>query len=336
MSSAVPAIPPRAALAFLIAKSAVDEGDTASLFLAGDAVPLPLLKDESPKAVTGLGTGKLDDHYSALAGKDVRFYLSGMSSRARGLLEQDVAGKPAEFAMPTVRVRLAPRPTGCRLTDWRKAPRRPGATVSGASHNRPMHIAILTFEGFNELDSLVALGVLNRVRKPGWRVTLSCPAPTVTSMNGVTVHAQSTLAEAAAADAVILGSGVRTRDIAADPALMEQLALDPARQLIGAQCSGTLLLAKLGLLDGVAACTDLTTKPWVQEAGVEVLNQPFHARGNVATAGGCFASQYLAAWVIARTEGTAAAEAALHYVAPVGEKDEYVARALRNIAPYLQ
>ena len=51
------------------------------------------------------------------------------------------------------------------------------------------------------------------------------------------------------------------------------------------------------------ACTDLTTKPWVQEAGVEVLDQPFFAAGNVATAGGCLASQYLAAWVIARFEG---------------------------------
>ncbi len=32
-----------------------------------------------------------------------------------------------------------------------------------------MHIAILTFEGFNELDSIVALGILGRVRKPGWQ-----------------------------------------------------------------------------------------------------------------------------------------------------------------------
>jgi transcriptional regulator GlxA family with amidase domain len=198
-----------------------------------------------------------------------------------------------------------------------------------------MHIAILTFEGFNELDSLVALGVLNRVRKPGWRVTLSCPTPSVTSMNGVTVHAQSTLAEACLAEAVIVGSGIQTRDIANNPGLMSQLKLDPSRQLIGAQCSGTLLLAKLGFLGGVPACTDLTTKPWVQEAGIEVLNQPFYARGNVATAGGCFASQYLAAWVIARTEGEQAAKSALHYVAPVGEKEEYVSRAMKNITPYL-
>jgi len=116
---------------------------------------------------------------------------------------------------------------------------------------------------------------------------------------------------------------------------MAQLQLDPARQLIAAQCSGTLVLAKLGLLGAVPACTDLTTKPWVLEAGVEVLNQPFFAQGNVATAGGCFSAPYLAAWIIARSEGQQAARDALHYVAPVGEKDDYVARAMKNIVPYL-
>jgi len=198
-----------------------------------------------------------------------------------------------------------------------------------------MHTAILTFEGFNELDSLVALGILNRIKRPGWKVTLCCPEPTVTSMNGVTVHAQSSLEEARTADAVIVGSGIKTREVVADPALMARLQLDPARQLIGAQCSGTLVLARLGMLGAVPACTDLTTKPWVQEAGVEVLDQPFFAAGNVATAGGCLASQYLAAWIIARTEGEEAARAALHYVAPVGEKNDYVLRAMKNIAPYL-
>ncbi len=199
-----------------------------------------------------------------------------------------------------------------------------------------MHIAILTFDGFNELDSLIALGVLNRVKRPGWRVTLCCPTPTVTSMNGVVVGAQSALAEARTADAVLVGSGIRTREIVDDRAIMDALMLDPTRQLIGAQCSGTLVLARLGLLGDVPACTDLTTKPWVQAAGIRVLEQPFFAQGNVATAGGCFASQYLAAWIIARSEGLACAEAAIHYVAPVGEKDAYVARAMANITPFVE
>ncbi len=133
-----------------------------------------------------------------------------------------------------------------------------------------------------------------------------------------------------------MGSGLQTREVVADKALMAQLQLDPSRQLLGAQCSGTLVLAKLGLLDGVPACTDLTTKPWVQEAGIDVLNQAFFAKGNVATAGGCLASHYLAAWIIARLEGVKAAEGALHYVAPVGEKEDYVSRGMRHITPYLR
>ncbi|MBL4570281.1 MAG: DJ-1/PfpI family protein [Alcanivorax sp.] len=198
-----------------------------------------------------------------------------------------------------------------------------------------MHIAILTFQGFNELDSLVALAVLNRIRKSDWHVTLCSPERRVTSMNGVTVQGQSTLDQISCADAVIVGSGIKTREIANDPAIMSVLRLDPTRQLIAAQCSGALILARLGLLANVPACTDLTSKPWVQDAGVEVLDQPFYASGNIATAGGCLASPYLAAWIIARTEGEDAARNALHYVAPVGEKDEYVARAINNIAPYL-
>ena len=199
-----------------------------------------------------------------------------------------------------------------------------------------MHIAILTFDGFNELDSLIAFNILNRVGKPGWRVSIVSPAQKVRSMNGLVLEAQASLEEACAADAVLVGSGKGTRDVVADPKLMSALKLDPARQLLGAQCSGTLILAKLGLLDGVPACTDLVTRPWVEEAGIAVLNQPFVAKRNVATAGGCLSAHYLAAWLIARLEGIEAARGAIHYVAPVGEKDDYVARAMANIAPFLE
>jgi hypothetical protein len=73
------------------------------------------------------------------------------------------------------------------------------------------------------------------------------------------------------------------RDVANDAGLMAQLRFDRAEKLIGAQCSGILLLAKLGLLGKIPACTDLLTKPWVQVVGVAVLNQPVYADGNVAT-----------------------------------------------------
>ena len=198
-----------------------------------------------------------------------------------------------------------------------------------------MQIAVLTFDGFNELDSFVAAGILNRMRPKGWKAYITCPTETVTSMNGVTVEAEKPLSFATEADAVLIGSGMKTRDIAKDTALLAQIQLDPTRQLIGAQCSGTLLLSKLGLLGDCPACTDLTTKPWVIEAGVTVLDQPFYADGNIATAGGCLASQYLATWILMRAAGIEAAEAAIHYVAPVGQKEDYVARAIAAVRPFM-
>ncbi len=153
-------------------------------------------------------------------------------------------------------------------------------------------------------------------------------------MNGVTVTAEEPLEFANTADAVLIGSGMLTRDIAKDEALLARLKLDPSRQLIGAQCSGTLIMSKLGLLGNSPACTDLTTKPWVVEAGVEVLDQPFYASGNIATAGGCLASQYLACWILMKAGSTQDARDAMHYVAPVGQKEEYVSRALESIQKY--
>jgi transcriptional regulator GlxA family with amidase domain len=198
-----------------------------------------------------------------------------------------------------------------------------------------VQVAVLTFDGFNELDSFIAAAILNRMKAKGWAAHITSPTPEVTSLNGVTIQRQRPLEFAAEADAVLIGSGSKTRQIAADAELLSRIVLDPSRQLIGAQCSGTLILAKLGLIGDLPACTDLTTKPWVIEAGVEVLDAPFVAHGNVATAGGCLASQYLAAWMIARGAGVAPAEEAIHYVAPVGEKRAYVAQAMAAITPFL-
>jgi len=198
-----------------------------------------------------------------------------------------------------------------------------------------MNIAILTFEGFNELDSFIAAGILNRMKGQGWNVQITCPTAQVTSMNGVKVTAQQPLEFANTADVVLFGSGIYTRDIAKDTSILGRLQLDPSRQLLAAQCSGTLLLATLGYLNGLPACTDLTTKPWVMDAGIEVLNQPFNAQRNIATAGGCMASQYLATWVIAKLAGNGEAEAAIHYVAPVGEKEQTVTHTMSVVTPYI-
>ena len=94
----------KAALSFLVAKTALGEGHDVNLFLAGEAVRL--LDSEVMGTVQGVGTGSLQEHFEAIVGSGGQFYLSGMSAKARGYDESLLEGKPAQFAMPDVLVNL--------------------------------------------------------------------------------------------------------------------------------------------------------------------------------------------------------------------------------------
>lgn len=100
-----PEAPTRAALAFSVARAALEEGHRVSVFLAGDAVQL--MRDEVLNSLTGVGTGNLREWYDGIVAKGGRFYVSQGSSRARGVTENDLKGKPAEFAGPPQLVRLS-------------------------------------------------------------------------------------------------------------------------------------------------------------------------------------------------------------------------------------
>jgi len=100
-----PENPTKAALGFLVARTATEAGHTVSLFLAGDAVQL--MRGGVLDALAGLGTGALREHYDAIVAAGGRFYLSGMSSKSRGLDAEAIADQPVEMAMPDVLVRLA-------------------------------------------------------------------------------------------------------------------------------------------------------------------------------------------------------------------------------------
>lgn len=96
-----PEDPTRAALGFLVARAAAEEGHDVSMFLAGDGVQL--LRDEVLDNLTGLGTGSLRDSYDGVVARGGRIYASGMSSKARGV---ELDGR-AEPALPNRLVELA-------------------------------------------------------------------------------------------------------------------------------------------------------------------------------------------------------------------------------------
>ena len=81
-----PEAPTRAALGFLVGRSAVEEGQEVSFF----------------HSLVGLGTGSLRESYDAIVERGGTFYVSGMSSKARGFEPNGAA----EAAMPARLVEL--------------------------------------------------------------------------------------------------------------------------------------------------------------------------------------------------------------------------------------
>lgn len=93
-----PENPTRAALGFLVARTAAAAGHEVTIFLAGDGVAY--LRDATMDAATGIGTGSVREHYGALADAGVRILASGMSSKARSIDAAAAGDKAVEFAPP--------------------------------------------------------------------------------------------------------------------------------------------------------------------------------------------------------------------------------------------
>jgi uncharacterized protein len=96
-----PENPTRAALGLLVARTALDEGHDVRVFLAGDAVQFA--REETAGAATGIGTGSVSEHLGALRGSGLTVFLSGMSSKARGI----EGGEGYELSPPQKLVELA-------------------------------------------------------------------------------------------------------------------------------------------------------------------------------------------------------------------------------------
>jgi predicted peroxiredoxin len=99
-----PENPTRAALALLVARTAAAEGHEVHVFIAGDGVQL--VRQETAEAVQGVGTGSFSEHWDALIEAEVPIFLSGMSSKARGVDASTRDGQ-VELAQPEKLVELA-------------------------------------------------------------------------------------------------------------------------------------------------------------------------------------------------------------------------------------
>jgi putative intracellular protease/amidase len=182
-----------------------------------------------------------------------------------------------------------------------------------------MKIAVIIFDKFTDLDLWLMWDLLNRVRIEGWEVRILGEKETHLSATDIEVKTHGRTEEANEADAVLFVSGQGTRERIVDANWLGKFNLNPEKQFIGSICSGSLILAKLGLLEGKTATTYPTSKTVLESFGIEVVEKPFIAHGRIATAGGCLAQQYLIGWVIENLVDKDWADLVVKAIQPVGE-----------------
>jgi transcriptional regulator GlxA family with amidase domain len=187
-----------------------------------------------------------------------------------------------------------------------------------------MHVVLVAYDGFTDVDLFMPWDLFHRVRDPDyagysgpWRTSICADAAQITSYSGLKIDVHGPLSWARDADAVFIVSGPGSRKKLRDPSFLAELHLDPSHQMIAAIDSGVLLLAKLGLLAGLSATTYPSVFPELEAMGVRTEHRGFVVHGNIATGGGCLATQDLAAWIVERLVGRSAAQSILESVAKV-------------------
>lgn len=165
--------------------------------------------------------------------------------------------------------------------------------------------------------------LLKRVKIPDWEVKIIGDKPEHTSTAGLKIPMHGGLQEANDSDVVLFASGPGARSKYKDEEYLRTFKLDPAHQLVGSMCSGALLLAAMGFLKNSEATTYPTAKSLLESLGVTVVEKPFVRNGNVATAAGCLAAQYLIGWVIEEKVSAEMSRAVIKSIQPVGEGLEF-------------
>jgi transcriptional regulator GlxA family with amidase domain len=181
---------------------------------------------------------------------------------------------------------------------------------------------IVAFDNFTDVDVFLPWDLLNRVkfRDKDFSVRIVGTKATHLSKNGIELKMHGSIDECRDADLVFFASGQETRSLYKDEAYLQRFNLDPEKQVICSICSGALLIAAMGHLQGLTATTYPTAYKALRELDIEVI-EDYHlvAHGNIATAAGCMAAVDLVGWAIEKLYDEKVKQDVIASVLPVGQ-----------------
>ncbi len=183
-------------------------------------------------------------------------------------------------------------------------------------------VAIVAFEKFTDVDVFLPWDLFNRVRlkDKNFQVKIVGTETMHTSVCGIELKMHGTIEDCKDADIVFFSSGPGTRALYKNEEYLNLFQLNSDKQIICSMCSGALILARLGLLNGLSATTYPTAMETLRDMGVQVLDDThLVTHGNIGTAAGCLAAVDLVGWSLEKLYDADMKDSVIASVQPVGQ-----------------
>ena len=173
-----------------------------------------------------------------------------------------------------------------------------------------MQIAFLLYPGFTSLDAIGPYDVLSRM--PGAEAVFVAerPGPVTNEVGSLSLVAERSLGDVHHPDVLVVPGGLGNRELLENRSLLDWLRQAHAgTSWTTSVCTGSLLLAAAGILDGLPATTHWLARDLLASLGARPVPERVVVHGKVVTAAGVSAGIDMALLLAQRMLGDAAAQA---------------------------
>jgi len=173
-----------------------------------------------------------------------------------------------------------------------------------------MNIAILIYDRLTALDAVGPYEVLSRLPDATTTFVAEQPGPKRTDTGALALSADASIAEVPAPDVVLVPGGPGRMALMDDGPLHEWLrAAHETSTWTTSVCTGSLILAAAGLLQGRRATTHWAAMEELGSLGAEAVSERVVFDGRIVTAAGVSAGIDMALALVARIAGEELAQA---------------------------
>ncbi|HEX3835214.1 MAG TPA: DJ-1/PfpI family protein [Solirubrobacteraceae bacterium] len=173
-----------------------------------------------------------------------------------------------------------------------------------------MRIAIPIFEGITALDAVGPYEVLSRLPDAEVVFVARAPGPHRTENGVLALTADAALSDVCDPEVIVVPGGFGTRKLMTDEAMLSWVrAAGAASQWTTSVCTGSLLLAAAGLLNGLRATTHWLELETLRQFGADPVSERVVVQGKVITAAGVSSGIDMALTLAAEIAGDEIAQA---------------------------